>query len=211
MANDSFANWEKLLDPNQLKRSLIQTSLYLAAYETFKGSILDKLRSFYTHESYRDNKTGEIRYVVSGSYKEKVLSLYPKNEFHACCLWFVNNGAIDQNDLDEIAMIKRHRNSIAHELPKFIGSINHSVSLPNLQSLVKLVRKIDLWWLKEIEISINPDFDMERYDHIIWEEVISSNSMVLELILSIFDGDDSYLHNLHTQFIEAEKRKTELI
>lgn len=207
MAQDSFASWEKLLNPDKLKQGLIQASIYLAAYEIFKGSTLDKLRSFFAHEWYRDDTTGEFKSEVSDEHKQKVMSLYPKDEFRACCLWFVNNGAIDQNDLNEITTIRSHRNSIAHGLPKYIGSIDHDVNSSALQSLVKIVRKIDLWWLREVEIPTSPDFDMEKYDDILWDEVISSNSMVLELMLGIFQGDDSHLRKLHTQFVETCKQR----
>ncbi|MBI3245654.1 MAG: hypothetical protein HYZ50_04000 [Deltaproteobacteria bacterium] len=181
MADDTFANWEKFLNPDKLKTNLIQASLYLAAYEIFKNGMIDKLRDFYAHQ-WRPDATGEVRSVISEAYKKEVIALYPKDELHACCLWFASSGAIEQNDLNQIEKIRKHRNSIAHELPKYVSSADRSIDLSSLFSLIGLVKKIDLWWLKEVDLPTDPDYTPEDITSIDWNKVIGLRTLSLHTI-----------------------------
>ena len=202
MAKDTFDSWEKFLNPKKLKDSLIRASIYLSAYELLKTSITDHLTGFFASEWKFNEKTGEIETIQSESYKEKVRSLYPKDEFHSCCLWFFDNKAIDKENLDSIQKIRRHRNTIAHELPKFLGSINYEVDRNLLKKTIEIIRKVDAWWIKEIEVPINPDFDHMNYDEINWAEVLSGNMILMSFLSSIYEGDDTFLNSFHNEFIE---------
>jgi len=202
MAKDSFDSWEKFLNPDELKSSLIRASIYLSAYELFKNSIIDHLRGFFSSEWKLNDKTGEIETIISKSYKDKVRSLYPKDEFHSCCLWFFENKAISQQDLDSIAKVRKHRNSIAHELPKYLGSVKYDIDTNLLKELIWIIRKVDTWWLREIEIPTNPDFDHIDYDDIRWDEVLSGNMIMMNFLASIYEGDDAYLKAFHNEFVE---------
>lgn len=202
MAKDSFDSWEKFINPDKLKSSLIRASIYLSAYELLKTSIIDHLRGFFASEWKLNEKTGEVETVISESYKNKVRSLYPKDEFHSCCLWFFENKAISQKDLDSIAKIRKHRNSIAHELPKYLGSVKYDVDTSLLKELIEIIRKVDTWWLREIEIPTNPDFDHIDYDDIKWDDVLSGNMIIMNFLSSIYEGDDTYLNAFHKEFVE---------
>ncbi len=209
MTKDSFENWEKFLNPEKLKRSLIQFSLYLAAYEVLRNCVIDRIKDFYTFEWHYDDTTGEIEEVVGEEYKTKVVSLYPRDEFHACCLWFQNSGAISQDDLEKIAHIRRHRNAIAHEIQKFLSSSKHSVDASLLLSLVEVVKKIEQWWFREVEVPTDPEAYNLDIDKIDWDGVMGGSTLSLTMMLSIFDGDDAYLSTLHQQIIEAWNAKHE--
>lgn len=197
MDQQIIKSWDKLLNPEKLKESLIKASLFLSAYEILKESIIDRPQSFFTDGCHLDEKTGELKGKNSKSYKDKVISLYPKDEFHACCLWFKEQGAINDSDLTDIAEARKHRNHIAHELPKYISSIDHDVNKRILESLVEVVRKVDVWWVCEIEIPTSPDFEAADMENIDFENIIGGNTMFLNLILSIFEGDDSHLKEIH--------------
>ena len=43
MDNDSQAKWERFLDPEVLRPNLILASVYIAAFEVLKNSIIDRL------------------------------------------------------------------------------------------------------------------------------------------------------------------------
>lgn len=202
MDQQVIQSWDKFLNPEKLKESLIKASLFLSAYEILKESIIDRPKSFFTHEWHFDEKIGELKGKVSKSYKEKVLSLCPKDEFQSCCLWFKDQGAINESDLIEIAHARKHRNEIAHELPKYISSIDHDVNKNILETIVEVVKKIDVWWIREIEMPTSPDLDAVDMQNIDFENVIGGNTMFLNLILSIFEGDDSHLKEIHALLME---------
>ena len=110
--------------------------------------------------------------------------------------------AIDKEDLDSIQKIRRHRNTIAHELPKFLGSINYEVDRSLLKTTIEIIRKVDAWWIKEIEVPTNPDFNHMNYDEINWDEVLSGNMIMMNFLLCIYEGDDTFLNSFHNEFIE---------
>lgn len=197
---NSFEEWERFLNPDVLRETLIQSALFLASWEILKGSCIEHLKSFYSNGCEFNAETKQVIWKVGPEYKNKVTSLNPKDEFDACCRWFVNSGAISEQDLQEIVRIRQHRNMVAHELPKFIGSIDKMIDRQILKALTDITRKIDIWWLREIELPTNPDFSDDDIESIKWEEVSGGSSMVLGIILSIFDGDDSYLRNIFEQF-----------
>lgn len=53
----------------------------------------------------------------SGAYKENVRAL-DKNLENASLKWFIDSGAITQEDYDTYQKIRRRRNDITHELLK---------------------------------------------------------------------------------------------
>ena len=104
--NKAFESWDKFLNPVTLKQSLIEASVFLTVYEMFRQSVIENLRSFYS-DGFKDGK-----FTQSANYKTKVLDLYPRDVFHASCLWFQQSSAIDQSDLDIIQRIRDHRNAM---------------------------------------------------------------------------------------------------
>lgn len=193
-------SWDKLLNPKSLKDNLINSSLFLSAYEIMKSTIIEKPKDFFTTSWHIDQNTGELKGEKSRSYKEKVISLYKKDEFHACCLWFYNHGVLNDDDLERIKLIRRHRNEIAHELPKFLADANHNVDRNILNDLYRIVRVIEFWWIKEIEVPTNPDLTIEDYEKLDLDNTHGGNTLFLSLILSVYDGDDSSLEQVYNYF-----------
>ena len=207
MNEETIENWESFLNPQKLKQNLIKASLLISTYEVIKGRIVDEIRDFYTFEWRLNEQTGEMESNVCEEYKTEVLALYPKDEFHACCLWLVENQAFTQNDLDIIAEARKHRNSITHEMTKFLSSPNTNiVDGQLLNAMVEIFKKFDQWWFKEIEASINPDIYKRNMEDIDWDNVIGLGTMSLQLMTSLFDGDDTYLSEFHNKFVEEAKR-----
>lgn len=205
MKKDTFDSWEKLLNPEKLKDNLIKASLYLSAYEVFKNSILDHLRGFFANHWKLNEITGEIETIISEDYKIKVKALYPRDEFHACCLWFLDNKAINHEDMEAIPEIRKHRNFIAHELPKIIGSADHEVDTTLFIKIIEIITKIDQWWIMEIEVPTNPDFDDMNYDEINWEGVTSGTMILLDLLRGIYEKNDAFLNYIYSEFANRYK------
>jgi hypothetical protein len=45
--DDIIKAWDKFLDPQKLKRSLIEASIFITAYELLKEEIIDRPKSFF--------------------------------------------------------------------------------------------------------------------------------------------------------------------
>jgi len=149
--DDAFRSFAKMSSPVVLQQNLIVAGLYLVGYELLRGVVVDRPRGFLSGAG--------IDGAPDERHADQVLALYPKDLFHASCLWFLKQGAINDADLAEIQAIRDHRNALAHELPSFIADADRELEASRLERIRSLVAKIDLWWVREIEIPVNPDFD----------------------------------------------------
>ena len=179
-------SWTKFLTPAVLRHNLILCSLYLAAYELLKISVIDHLKNFFSDWSQDGTRQ------LGQDYRKHVSVLNPKDSFHASCLWFKQNGALNDDDLAELERIRKHRNAIAHELPSFISDVDYEVDRERLLALKRLVEKIERWWIREVEISGSPDYDgVEVKD----EDITPGTVIAVDLIMKLaFDSGDDTQH-----------------
>ena len=186
----SHQSWEKLLDPDLLRETLVRTSIYLASYELLKSAIVDKHRYFYTAPHSCSSKDSTAR--------------APKDRFHASCIWFRDQGALDESDLETIEKIRKHRNEIAHELPKYFSDPKFEVNMGLFDAIRLVLEKVERWWIR-IEMSINPDYDqIDPYD-IPDSEISSGSLIVMDLIHNVLSGQDDDLRELLKRFRRREK------
>ena len=176
-------SWLEFLNPVTLREKLIRASMFLAAFEMLQNSVIDGVRRFFCHD-FDDN----LNLIDSVEYKTEVLGRH-KSPFAASLDWLVENGAVDASDVERAQAIRDHRNVIGHELPEIIGSTKRELE-PNLfDEILKLVGKIDRYWLREFEIPCNPDLDhLDPYE--IDDSMLRSGRMVfLDQMMDIALGD----------------------
>ncbi len=188
-AQNARKDWEKFLDPDSLKINLIRASIYLASYELLKSTIVEKPRGFLKIGS------ADLR-VDESEYKKAVLSLCPRDQLYASCLWFRKMVAIDDSDIDTIKEIRAHRNDIAHELPKYICDFRHAVNMQLLDSIRFLIGKIDRWWIREIEMEVNPAYDHVDKGTVPDSQIHSGSMMMMDLIHKVIYSQEDDLRQL---------------
>ena len=157
LKRDTFLAWAKFLHPKSLKGNLIAASLFLAAYETLRASVIEQIQSFFTfgfdqNDAHRDD-----------AYRLNVLAL-DKSPLRASFLWLKENNVIDEVDMKSVDDIRKHRNELAHDLRKFITTVEAEINVQLLGRICELVTKIDRWWILSVEIPSNPDFDSQEVD-----------------------------------------------
>lgn len=183
-------SWEKFLDPQSLRSNLIACSLFIVAWETFSNAVIDYLHSFY-HLAH-DSDDGPI----AQAYQARVLDRH-KSRLTASLLWFQEMGAIDQKDLELVDRIRQHRNELAHELPKYLCTADASVDTALFNELIELTAKIGRWWVLEVEVPTNPDFDNQEIDAL---GVQSGEMWFLELLLKIATGGEAESEAFYQEF-----------
>jgi hypothetical protein len=166
---------EKVSTSDLVRRNLISATLLITAYETLRETITSKPLGFFSRE-WTPKGPKE-----SDSYRSHVLSLH-KNRFVASCFWFRENGAIEQADVDVILECRSHRNDVVHELLKYLVMPSDDVRLDLIEALVRVQRKIDLWWVREVEIPTNPDFDNVQVDE---DSIQSAAALVFGIIRNV--------------------------
>jgi len=187
--------WAKLLNPAELRSNLVRASVFLTAYEFLSQALIEHLEGFFADDFDANGP------IVGEEYRSKVLSLH-KMPFFASAIWFRDSGALTDRDLDNIREIREHRNFVAHNIPVILGSVESDVRPDLLRAIAEIVGKIDIWWIREVDIPTNPDFDATQVDDIDLSSTFSMRMAFLDLLLQVADGDDQNLMQLYKHFKE---------
>jgi hypothetical protein len=142
----------KLLNSDAIRNNLILSSLYLTAYELLKDAIIDNIRAFFSFE-YKGGKA-----ISDEQYKDEVVRVH-KDLMHASCLWLKRNGIITESEVKEVQNIRKHRNQVAHELPRLLIDADLNLNIGYFVKIRELLEKIELWWVKNVEIPTNSEFN----------------------------------------------------
>ena len=166
--NDVLHGFQNVCDKNALQENLTFIALYIGLYESFADTVESHVESFFCNDAFLD-KNGKIRYKPSEEYVEEIKnrSVDDKgnhNTLKSTMLWFVENGALTQDDYRLLLELKQLRNSFAHKMPQDLWSGLYEEHAKALGDLLSLYRKIERWWIVEIEIPIAGNDVPEGYD-----------------------------------------------
>ena len=175
-------SWEGFLDPQVLRPRLIAASIFIAAFESLKDAIIGRAREFFWCGF---DESGDS---IDPAYQANVLSR-SKSPVHASLGWLKDMNVIDENDIRAFDRVKACRNVLAHRLFAVIASEGLPESFETcFGEMIALVRKIELWWITEVEIPTNPDFDGAE---IKTEDIVPGRVLGMQLLCDIALGDDT--------------------
>ena len=203
MPNDAKDSWLKFLDPESLKRNLIRGSLYLTCYEMLKESVVEQPRAFICMGLTDDTKD-----EVCAEYKADVLTL-AKDPLIASALWFRERGAISDDDVSMLRRLRDHRNQIAHELLRFLATVEAEVKMEFFDEIYYLVQKIDKWWIQEIEIPANSEYDNRHFTEEELDGVKSMRMFFMPLLIQLANGKEDNIRALYEEMRKARERMWE--
>jgi len=170
----SMSDFDKLFDKDRLRKKLVDSSLFLMAYELLKSSIVDGVKEFFISGI---NQEG---FIYSQEYKTKVLSR-ATHVFEASLIFLVEVGAITGDDKSKIHMLREYRNSLAHDLPTTIYEPTKAVDLSKLELAGFYLNKIDNFWGR-VEVDTDPDMDRDGIDY---DGITSVRSIMHQYIVKI--------------------------
>lgn len=176
--NDSLS-WEEFLSPELLRTKLISTSLFLTVFQMLKECIIERIKDFYTHG------VDETGWLVDPRYEAEVLSR-DKSRVYASLRWLLDRGAIDQADLGEFERLKLCRNKLAHDLASVsLGTATEHLTL--FPAMVELLSKIERWWIVNVEIPTNEEFDGVEIDE---AGIVPGRLMTVKILADLALGSD---------------------
>jgi hypothetical protein len=185
------ASWERTLHPETLKTNIITASIFSIAFEMLKSSIIEKIESFFT-DGFDENGT-----IVSSEYKEKVLSLN-RSPLYASLKWLQDMDAVDDKDIERFEHIKKCRNTLAHEMLTFASSgVDFDVA-EAFGEMIALLRKIEIWWIENLEMAINPEAYPENLD---LEQVIPGPVWSLQMLIDVALGPEEDARKYYDHFV----------
>jgi hypothetical protein len=173
--------WDQFLDPAVMRPRLISASVYIAAFGSLKAAIVDRVRDFYWcgFDGNGDK--------IDPKYQATVLSRN-RSPVYASLDWLRENGAIDLVDIATFDRVKKCRNQLSHRLFDLLGTEGLPADFNQCFSeMVALLRKIEVWWIVNVEIATDPDFDGKDVDE---AGIVPGRIMTLKLLLDIALGPE---------------------
>ena len=193
--------WENFLNPDKLRETLISMSIYIAAFEILKKSIVGRIRSFYVLG------VGTESAADIAEYQQEVLSL-ARSPVVASLLWLKSNGGIENSDIETYDALREMRNIVAHCLHELVDGGLAANSATEFLKLVVLLRKIEVWWIVNVEIPANPDFDGQEIDQ---SGIVPGPVLAVQLLVDIALGNKNYLSARESmKSIERQRSTTSL-
>jgi len=172
---------DKFLNPERLKSSLLLASLYLTSYELLKSAVIDNIANFFS----TDQINGEL--TTNQQYHDEITKV-SKDLLKSSCGWLVKMDVITQDEAEAIQAIRKHRNEIAHELPKLLIDSELNLNLDYFVHIRELLGKIELWWVRNFEIPVNSDFDgVEIADN----DIFPGRVVMLDYVISVVIAEQS--------------------
>lgn len=150
-------SWEKLTNPEVLRKNLMSASVYVSAYEMCREFVISKPRDFYTDSWGLEEENPRKEYY------DDVMSL-SKSPLRASLLWFKSQGAIDDKDVGAFDRAREHRNEIAHNMPMFISNPEREVDVRIFDKLLEITHKIGVYWIVNFELALSPEFLGQEID-----------------------------------------------
>lgn len=184
--------WDRFLDPEVVRPSLFLATMFITTFEILKDSIVDDVRGFYT------NGFDEHGPTVGAEYHSKVLS-NNKSPLYASLQWLRANDAIDDEDLIIFEKIKSTRNQLAHQLFAVVTGQVESAHETQFTDLVGLLRKIGVWWVANVEIPTNPDFDGQEIDE---AGIVPGAVLSLQMLIEVASGSTELLEHWRNERVK---------
>ncbi len=185
------AIWDRLASPDRLRESLVVAATFVLSFETLRDALLERLRTFYA-EGWDGNGA-----VLGERYSKKVLSL-DRHPLKASIAWHLERGALNVQDACVIDEARRTRNLLAHEMFRWVLDEGLTDQLEReLTGVFLVIHKVENWWLVNVEIPTNEQFDGVDFDPV---EVISGRVMMLKMLFDVASGSKDYLSEFERRY-----------
>jgi hypothetical protein len=201
-------SWERFLNPDELRPTLMLSSIYISTFEILKDVIISRIKDFYWR-GFDEN--GDI---IDPKYQSDVLA---KNSspLYASILWLKEAEAISDSDIELFNQIKKRRNDIAHEMFRMLSEGLPVDFAERFNDMVSLVSKIEKWWIINVELETGPIvLDSENklvevnIDDIDLDGIIPGPIASLRMLIDIAIGTDEQSRYYFNEFIKATHKNS---
>ena len=195
---------ENVVTPENLQFTVSFTSLFVLVFECFKDMVINRPKEFFC-TSKIEFKEDKIVYYETEKYKREVRKLANK-PFEASLRWFANHKVITESDVNKVLSIELRRHSFVHELYNVVHNGISDEDTQLLADLVSIYKKIDSWWIYNVEI----DWDeIKDPNNVKQDECISSSLVMIDVMINILlKGEGESYRECLAQIKETVTSKT---
>jgi len=159
-----------------------------------KDHLISNVRSFFLTGFNEDG------FIYNEEGWNEVLRLDPnKNTLKAILIWYRNMGAITDEDVNELNRQKQLRDELAHNPQGYIGGSSNLNLHDRFTSLVNLFRKIEVWWVMNVEIYTDPDITPEYVNE---DSILPGSIMLIQIMLDIALGNEDEANYYYRRLFE---------
>lgn len=191
--DENYKKWARILEPKLLKERVISYSIFISSFELLKEIIIGKIERFYLGFGNEDEFV---------EYKKKVLDRN-KSRLYASISWLTEHNALDQRDIETIERLKKIRNKLSHEMFDLIPEADLLHVTDEINTIISLTRKIELWWFYNLDMAIDPESYPADLD---LDEVMPMTVLLLQVMREVALGDEEAAHNMFVEFTRNYKR-----
>jgi hypothetical protein len=177
-------------DGTEIREQFIYAGLLLTIFERLKTYVVNQVDGFFSnHIEFRG---GETKYRRAEKFKTLIKERgngqpgqHNNQVFRAALHWFHECGAIDKEELDDVERLYSLRNEIGHELLLILAEDGKQpITIYDVLLAFIVYVKIVRWWWKEVECATDPDMTKEKHDSVDWDEVETTDTMLLREIFN---------------------------
>ncbi len=160
---------------DEIRKALLQISLFLLAYEMLKSSIVGGVKDFFLTGFQGKTLT------YDDDYAKKVLKKH-KSHFMASLIFLRELDAITEDEMTRIGSLRELRNDIAHNTPSLVENLPSGIYEKVIEANMYL-HKIDNFW-GTIEVDCDPDYLDKNVDY---EGITSLRALMMQHVARLFD------------------------
>lgn len=199
--NDLRFDPEKIFNPAVLRTNVFLSSLYLTAYELLKIAVVDGTKQFFIVQAEITPEKEQImletldREVVQrfketyleevATYEREVGITISEREpvgLLPSCIWLQKQGALSEEDVEEIQTIRNHRNEMAQQIPFLLSNQGPEIKLEHFGNIRRLLHKIDVFWVRKDALFTPATIEEIDVQEASDDEVISMRVAMLDVI-----------------------------
>jgi hypothetical protein len=113
-----------------------------------------------------------------------------KSVLYASLDWLREHQVIDSRDVETFEQLRKTRNLIAHQLFDVVTGQVQSGHEAQFGVLIELLRKIEIWWVVNVELAADPDYD-DREVH--KEGIVPGAILSLQMLIQVATGNTTLL------------------
>lgn len=172
------------LNDTDVTKKLILMSLHLSMFELVSYKVINEPKNFFSNDIKLIN--GKlIACDETKEYIDNVKNYFPRDLYKSSAYWYKENKIIDSLEFDLLIKFRAERNDAAHEIINILFDSDYSFSKDNFIAVAEIYKKICLWWLKEVESTINTAFESIDRDTFDYESAIEPQLFPVKRLLDL--------------------------
>ncbi len=193
MNSNVQAAWEDFLNPDIQRSRLVMSSIFIAVFQSLKEAIVDRVKGSFLAFLDEKNALQDTRYATEVLSKNKSI-------VYASLAWLKEQDAIDLTDVETFDKIKACRNLLAHQLLNVVSTSGLPSDFEErFEQIAKLLRKIEIWWIRNFE-----DVDERVAD----DQIMPGRCVSLDILYRVAIEGNRYFYDAIKSLGEKSKSRS---